>query len=157
MNVLKTASLSGDGVYRYTLGRHWEEARPLVWVMLNPSTADATVDDPTIRRCIGFAQAWGYSGIHVVNLFALRSKDPSDLLRHPDPVGPENLEHVEAALAWAPFVIAAWGAFDKLHSPVEDMVRAHRGAMCLGHTKKGAPKHPLYIKADQPLTLLEDR
>src|SRR5689334_18589152 len=98
------------GRYRYRLWRQWDPAKPAVaFVMLNPSTADATTDDPTIRRCFGFAQGWGFGRLEVVNLFALRATDPRELARHPDPVGPANDAHIAAALALTDQAVAAWG------------------------------------------------
>ena len=79
--------------------------------MLNPSTADAERDDPTIRRCIGFSRAWGFGGAEMVNLFALRSTDPGRLREAADPVGPGNVAHIADAARGATQVIAAWGAF----------------------------------------------
>ncbi len=90
------AVLSADGVYRYRLWRTWDASKPtLAFLMLNPSTADATEDDPTIRRCLGFAKEWGYGSLVVVNLFALRSPNPDALRENDDPVGPENGEHLQ--------------------------------------------------------------
>lgn len=89
--VATTAGISECGTYRYWLCREWSPGLDsLVWLMLNPSTADATQDDPTIRRCMGFARRWGYGGITVVNLYAYRATNPRDLLTAADPVGPEN-------------------------------------------------------------------
>lgn len=109
----KYATLSKCRTYRYWLERSWWDGKGIEnfvnFVMLNPSTADAEQDDPTIRKCIGFAQRWGYTGMHVVNLFALRSTDPKALYAHPDPVGPENYAFLEAGLLSAPLTIVAWG------------------------------------------------
>jgi hypothetical protein len=89
-----TAVLSDCGTYRYRLGRRWAEGPVDVWIMLNPSTADATVDDRTIRRCMEFSRRWGAGALVVGNLFALRATDPAELVRHPDPIGPDNDEHL---------------------------------------------------------------
>lgn len=106
------ALLSEDGRYRYRLWRLWDELAPVMtWVMLNPSTADAEVDDPTIRKCIGFAKQHHYGGIVVVNLFAYRATDPKELGKVKDPVGPENDQHILWACT-APLmlsVVAGWG------------------------------------------------
>lgn len=152
------AVISADSVYRYWLHRSWGEGEDRVgdgatFVMLNPSTADATLDDPTIRRCIGFAKAWGCVRLRVVNLYALRSTDPKGLWSHPDPVGPENDMWIEHALRVTNGpVVAAWGANAKpdrvkhvMKLPGMDRVQH------LGLTKAGAPRHPLYLRADSPL------
>jgi hypothetical protein len=157
-----TADISSCGQYRYTLTREipapmWgvgDNARPVVFVMLNPSTADATEDDPTIRRCLGFAQAWGRTGLIVANLYALRSTDPKALWAHPDPVGPLN-DAVLAALAHEhPLIVCAWGANAKPER-VRQFQRIMNGSRaklrCLGTTQAGAPRHPLYVRKDASL------
>lgn len=156
--VERTAKLSEDGAYRYVLGRWWTtppSRSPVVdlWVMLNPSTADADIDDPTIRRCMGFSRSWGADGIRVVNLFALRATDPKALLSHPDPVGPENNWNLEGAARAAQDsggrIIAAWGAHSMAERRARDVRRLlGRDVRCLGVTKSGAPRHPLYVKGD---------
>jgi hypothetical protein len=126
--------------------------------MLNPSTADAALDDPTIRRCMGFASDHGFGGIRVVNLFALRSTDPSELRSQPEPVGPENDTWLartfgEAAQDDLP-VIAAWGVHGVFRGRDRQVIALGRrmGARlaCLGTSKAGHPRHPLYIRRDQP-------
>src|SRR5262245_13227298 len=105
-----SAELSPCGRYRYALTRTWGDPKKVVcWVMLNPSTADADQDDPTIRRCLGFSRAWGAGGLVVVNLFALRATDPDQLRIAADPVGPDNDSHLSTA-AFGRLVVAAWGA-----------------------------------------------
>ena len=154
--VQKAARLSECGRYRYWLGRIWDEADSLVFVMLNPSTADAAIDDPTIRRCMAFARREGYGGISVLNLYALRSPDPKALLTCEDPVGPENdgylrLTLEEQARRGHP-VIAAWGTNAK-RERVVDVLTLAGGVFwgCLGTTKDGHPRHPLYVRGDQPI------
>lgn len=153
--VVRTAVLSACGTYRYELRRQWGPAPLCAWVLLNPSTADAEVDDPTIRRCVGFARSWGAGGIVVVNLFALRSRDPAQLGRHADPVGPLNESSWQQAAAAAPVVVCAWGAHPmaKAAAPALLVALQARGAdvRCLGTTKSDAPRHPLYVRADAPL------
>jgi hypothetical protein len=150
-----SAWFSGCQRYRYRLGRSWADGwqPPVTFIMLNPSTADAQVDDPTIRRCVAYTKAWGHSRLVVVNLYALRSTDPRGLWKASDPVGPYNDDHLAAAaedaeLAGSPLV-AAWGAHAKpervaqvLQLPGMDRLTA------LGVTKSGAPRHPLYLRAD---------
>lgn len=154
-----SADISPCGTYRYWLERKWSIAAPQVFVMLNPSTADANEDDPTIRRCKGFAEREGAGGIVVVNLFAFRATDPKELDSAADPIGPANSLAIGNAMLLAKVckrpMICAWGA--NKHAPKEADRLERRAAdfdvelVCLGQTKAGAPKHPLYIKSDQPL------
>ena len=116
-----------EGQYRYLLWRYWGEAKRLVWVLLNPSTADARQDDPTIRRCVGFAKGWGYDGIQVVNLFAYRATDPRELKAVVDPVGPRNDEFIERAARGHEMVVVAWGANGGLHGRGATMLRHLQG------------------------------
>lgn len=151
------AILSPCGVYRYHLWRRWDETLPtMVWVMLNPSTADATEDDRTIRRCIGFAKREGCGGISVRNVFALRATDPAELLKHPDPFGPENEDHLLAArnVSLMAVLVLGWG------TKIKRLVRYYQRAAsclavqspkCFGVTKDGDPRHPLYLKGDAEL------
>lgn len=151
------ALVSPDGFYRYWLTRTWGTGGHATFVMLNPSTADANEDDPTIRRCIGFAKAWGLGGLRVVNLYALRSTDPKGLWKASDPVGPDNDHWLREAAFHAVRlglpIVAAWGANAKpgrvaqvLALPSMDRLTA------LGVTKDGAPRHPLYLRADSRLS-----
>lgn len=107
----KDATISACGMYRYELSRQWDDdLGALGFVMLNPSTADANADDPTIRKCVGFAQRFGYGGIKVVNLFAYRATDPADLKKAGYPIGPENDRHIAGAMLNCAVVVCAWGA-----------------------------------------------
>src|SRR5881396_744410 len=122
--VIGGATFSRDRRYRYRLWRRWDRSRAVVaFVMLNPSTADAMHDDPTIRRCIGFARNWGFGGVDVVNLFALRATDPRALRRAHDPVGPANDRHIASAGSRASLVILAWGAQGRLRGRAQDAWR----------------------------------
>lgn len=156
-----TAILSPCGTYRYTLHRRIPSVlrwvKPCLFVMLNPSTADATMDDPTIRRCIGFAKREGCTSLTVVNLFALRATDPAELTEHIDPFGPDNAAHLREQIdahQKIGIIVAAWGSHPMSHdlevSPVKQELRG-AGAVCLGMTKDGSPRHPLYVKSAQPL------
>jgi hypothetical protein len=152
-----TATLSKDGRYRYILTRRWSDSgETALWVMLNPSVATASEDDPTIVRCIGFSKGFGASALTVVNLFALRATDPKKLLKNPqEALGPRNQEILEEVLKSANRVIVAWGALsNKLWMaslPSRDVIRKYERLQCLGKTKRGAPRHPLYLRADSPL------
>lgn len=158
--VTKHATISADGIYRYSLGRSWDLRDPMVFVMLNPSIADADIDDPTIRRCMGFARREGCGGIEVINLYGLRATKPKHLLDHPQPEGPDNRRHwAEVLRTYEGPVVAAWGAFVR---PLENrgvfswaLVDADKSNwLCLGKTADGSPRHPLYVKGDQPLVAL---
>lgn len=153
----RTAVLSEDGLYRYTLTRRWGAGRPVVFVMLNPSTADAEVDDPTIRRCVGFARREGCGTLEVVNLFAWRATDPLFLPLQSDPVGPHNDEWIRDRVVPAKIVIAAWGARGDLLDRA-DAVKAMLPpgkTFALGFTKDGHPKHPLYLSRNAALVPME--
>ena len=151
--VRKAATLSPCGVYRFELSRTWDDSlRPALFVMLNPSTADAERDDPTIRRCVRFARDWGFGGVVVVNLFALRAKDPRELYKHADPVGPDNDLAILAASDRCGVRVCAWGAHGSLHDRgrhIKSLLRVTdpRPVCHLGLTADGHPKHPLYLKA----------
>lgn len=150
------AVISDDGIYRYRLNRCWPDGiGQSVFVMLNPSTADASINDPTIRRCIGFARRWGRRGLVVVNLFALRATNPDALRSAADPVGPLNQAHVLEVLKDAEEIVCGWGAFPFARQQAKIMQRwieiAGRIPQCLGTTKAGHPRHPLYLSNDAPL------
>lgn len=138
-----------DGPYRYRLWRTWAPTLPrCVFVMLNPSTADANQDDPTIRRCIAFATTWGYGSLDVVNLYALRATDPRELRRTDvDPYGgPRNWDTCCAAFAQAQLVVAAWGVHGSRHPRGRGLFGIPSLELhVLGLTKGGFPKHPLYV------------
>jgi hypothetical protein len=150
------AVLSACGTYRYQLHRTWDASAPtLAWVMLNPSTADAEVDDPTIRRCIGFARRWHFGGIIVANLFALRATDPRELRAHGDPVGPDNDRTLAEVARDAEALVCAWGANTYaaararvVRVMIGDAMRWPRVPLCLGVTKGNSPRHPLYVPGD---------
>lgn len=148
------------GRYRYSLTRWWEpepgrQPGRVAWVMLNPSTADALEDDPTVRRVRGFSEAWGFSEFEVVNLFAYRSSSPAHLWeRRCDIVGPQNGDYLRAAVNRASRVVVAWGTgaggdLGPRVATLVGMMRPHGvRAMCLGLNRDGSPKHPLYLRAD---------
>lgn len=157
--MIYAATLSPCRTYRYSLERSWSDdnCAPCLFIGLNPSTADAELDDPTIRRCIRFARDWGHTGLLMGNLFALRSTDPRALVGHRDPVGPENDLAIASMAERSTRVVVAWGATDMgLHASrawdVLQLIGLSR-VVCLGRTKDGYPRHPLYVKAstrDEP-------
>lgn len=160
----RSAVISPCGLYRYNLGRKWAEGPSVTFVMINPSIADASIDDPTIRRCIGFAKREGCGSINVVNLCAFRATDPRDMLRAKDPIGPDNEYFVMSAVYNSKITIAAWGtnaaAVIRVRPKVldvVDIVRAGKNVVSLGAlTKGGYPRHPLYVSGDAPLVSFKE-
>lgn len=157
--VVGGAQFSEDGRYRYLLTRQWDvttEPRRCVFVMLNPSTADGYQDDPTIRRCMGFARREGCDELTVVNLYALRATRPVHLWEAADPVGPDNdrwLCDVTLEISYddPTLVVAAWGVHAKPDRVKRALELIELPISCLGHTKDGSPRHPLYLPKDAPL------
>lgn len=140
------AVFSDDRAYRYLLTRDWGEGPRATFVLLNPSTADEFVNDPTISKCIRFAKRWGLGGLNFVNVYALRSTDPKGLWRVDDPVGPENDWYLSEAAADGEQLIAAWGTHPK-RERVEEVLAlpGFERLLCLKTTKDGHPHHPLYL------------
>ena len=148
-----SAVISDDGRYRYELRRRWAPGPLLEWVMLNPSTADAAEDDPTIRRCIKFARDWGFNGIRVTNLFAYRATNPDELGKTNDPFGPENSEYLRSA--FGPITVCAWGSHKyvgRVNQNTDVFERENTAFLCLGYNQDGSPKHPLYVPANRGLS-----
>jgi len=141
------ALLSPCGRYRWVLGRTWDQTRPpLAVVALNPSTADGRQDDPTVRRLIGFSRSWGFGGLRLANLYALRTPHPSVLRAAPEPVGASNDAWIAHVLQGAGLCLAAWGN-DGLGARA-DAWHPRASWHVLGLTALGAPRHPLYVRAD---------
>lgn len=150
---MTAATLSADRRYRYTLTRRWAlSGETVAFIMLNPSTADETADDPTVRRCRGFAAAWGCGAVLVLNLFALRATDPGELWKpYAAPVGPDNDAEILAALEQhdVRLVVAAWGAWKakRFREREREFLEAFpRPLYVLALTKDGHPRHPLYLR-----------
>lgn len=142
--------------YRYSLWRVWNPNQPRVaFIMLNPSRADATHNDPTIRRCIGFAQAWGYGALEVLNLFAYRTPYPHLLRQAIDPIGADNDRYLLAVTQRVQTLIFAWGnqgSFQNRQQTVIQLLQHFDHIYCLGTTRSGQPYHPLYLKSTtQPI------
>jgi hypothetical protein len=146
------AVFGGGGLYRYMLHRAWQRGTLAVWIMLNPSTADARFDDPTIRKVTGFTQRLGHAGFIVVNLFGRRATDPRKLRDAGDQVGPANANMLRAALRYSDTRIAAWGRFPsraerELAQPLRALVM-QASPMCFGRTADNEPRHPLMLAYD---------
>ncbi len=146
------ANFSDDGQYRYLLGRHISDTPcRLLFIMLNPSTADAKKSDSTITRCINFARDWGYGTMEVVNLFAFRTPYVKALRQTDDPIGTDNDEWICGALHEADAVVLAWGnhgAYKNRSQAVRHMAFDAKPSYHLGLNKTGEPKHPLYLRSD---------
>ena len=178
--VMSGARISGDGLYRYKLWREWrgthdpkhwrwfgekdgvgqELGEPLsvLFVMLNPSTADGEQDDATIRKCVGFAKRWNYERMEVANLFAYRATKPTDLFaakaKGTDVIGWQNCECVQDLVTDAGLIVCAWGAHAAGHEFHVEEVRGWldpKKQFHLGLTREGHPRHPLYVPFDTPL------
>lgn len=151
-----SAEFSADLVYRYRLSRVWDARLPLLgWLMLNPSTADAFRLDPTVTRCVRFAERDGFGGIVVTNLFAFRSTDPRALYSHPEPVGELNDRFIVDAASECATTVVAWGVHGVLHgrdrAVLGRLCAAGTDVRCLRLTKAGCPGHPLYVRGDSVL------
>lgn len=150
----RTALISKDKRYRYKLGRAWDsELPPLVWIMLNPSTADAKEDDATVRKCIGFSRLWGFGSLTIVNLFAYRATSPRDLQYADDPVGFFNDGHISSVVGSCTGpVVAAWGTQPdapnfmlRVRKVVNLPGVEERQLDCVGTNRDRTPRHPLML------------
>lgn len=157
MNTLTKGSTSSGAEfspcldYRYLLWRRWtqdEHADQVMFIGLNPSTADETEDDPTIRRCIGFAKSWDYSGLLMMNAFAFRATNPKVMMAADAPVGPGNDEALSYQRTQVGMIVAAWGNHCSKERQLEVLRVLNQPVFCLGRNLSGAPKHPLYVKGD---------
>lgn len=146
------AVFDNSGKYRYLLSRLWNaEGKKAVFVMLNPSTADATFNDPTISRCITFAQKMGCGALEVVNLFAYGTAYPRQLRACRRPVGKLNDQYIGTAVEKASLVVVAWGNWGRLHGrdqEVLQLIAAKSPLFCFGITGQGQPRHPLFLPYD---------
>ena len=147
------AVFSPCGRYRYKLWRVWDPDLPLgcvMFLMLNPSTATDAEDDPTIRRCIGYARSWGYGGLYIGNLFAYRATDPTALQRVDQPVGPDNDQALLEMMAQCGLVVAAWSNHGaKYGRRVREVLGlVEQPLYCLRPLRSGHPAHPLYQRKD---------
>lgn len=145
----KGATLSPCRRYRYALWRIWDESKPLVmFIGLNPSTADETNDDPTLIRCMNFAKSWGYGGVYTANLFAYRATQPKDLLKRKRVVGKDNNYWLQTLSKKVHLIIAAWGNDGSYQNRSEQVKQLISPLHYLKMNKSGEPAHPLYLKAD---------
>jgi len=158
VDVTRNAVISDCEKYRYTLYRKWDKSKPIImFLMLNPSTADATFDDPTIRRCIGFAKSWGYGGLFVGNLFAYRATNPKSLFLTDNPIGKNNEEFIGTMARLSQKIVCAWGnsaivkKLLKKHPNYKPLLGLGNNTYYIDLSNDGTPKHPLYLKGDLEL------
>ena len=144
--VIKRATVSDCGKYRYTLERVWDETKSSVlFICLNPSTADAEQDDPTVLKIVRYARSWGHGGISIGNLFAFRATEPSNMKAAADPVGPDNNAHLKRLSEASTLTLVAWGAAGSFRGRDREVLALLSRPHHLALTIKGAPKHPLYL------------
>ena len=135
--------------YRYALWRIWDGNKSLAMIIgLNPSTADETLNDPTITRCINFARSWEYGGVLVANLFGFRATSPNELRAYHEPVGKENDLWIHKIAKEAVIKVAAWGNYGKFLNRSEKILASLDQLHCIQMNKSGEPAHPLYLKAE---------
>jgi len=162
------AVFSKDRKYRYQLSRVWDRTKTMVaFIGLNPSTADEIDDDPTIRRCINFAKLWGYGGIYMLNLFALRSTDPNILYKSSNPLaspkdytrgyGNANDYWIRKTIQMSSLTVACWGNHGVYLNRGDSVFSLLKEAWCFAYTKDNQPKHPLYIRSDASLIRFKSR
>ena len=145
--IYKNATFSSCRTYRYSLSRIWDKKKKYVlFIGLNPSTANEEADDPTIRRCINYSKDWGYGGFMMVNLFAYRTTLPSNLKKVKYPVGSENDKYIVTLSKKADITVAAWGNNGDFYSRDKEVLSLVPSLMCLKINKSGQPAHPLYLK-----------
>ena len=153
---------SADRKHRYTLVHRADpllrSGRLLMWIGLNPSTADETQLDPTLTRILGYSLREGYDGFIMTNLFAWRATDPKDMKAAPDPVGPENDRWLLECAKQSGKVVAAWGSHGSFQGRAEHVGRILRKfeVVCLTRNADGAPGHPLYLKKTLPFRPFAD-
>lgn len=145
--MIKDAIVSDNQLYRYQLSRVWDSSLPMVmFICLNPSTADHNDDDPTILKCIKYAQDWGYGGLLMGNLFAYRATEPLDMKRADDPIGPLNNHHLKLMSQQVDKIVCGWGNHGVYLSRDEEVKSMFDNLYALRINKTGSPAHPLYLK-----------
>ena len=138
------AEFSGDYKHRYALWRIWDESKPLVmFIGLNPSTANETTNDPTIRRVIGMAKQWGFGGVYMMNCFTYVSTDPNELVKDKDlEWNNRRLLHIARRCQE---IVFAWGAFEAAKERGQELAAMFPKAKALIINQDGSPRHPLYV------------
>lgn len=160
----RRAQISTCGKFRWMLYRRMKTAtdeaagRVILWLMLNPSIADAEIDDPTIKRVMAFSLLWGFGQVYVGNVFGYRATSPRVLQGIQDPVGFANRTYLKTMASFAEKTVCAWGAYHLAGDPYNVYAanayvaaKSRNGMWCLGLTQNGSPRHPLYVKSDTAL------
>lgn len=160
MTYIREASVSDCGQYRYSLSRNWGDGqKTILFIGLNPSIADASIDDPTVRRLIGFCKQWGYDGFSVCNLFAYRATEPKDMMSAADPIGETNDEILLGLASGADKIVFCWGSlggFNDRSALLANKLKDFKSkTYVFGHNKNGEPKHPLYLSYKTELRSIE--
>lgn len=151
-----SAIFSECGLFRYELRKIWLPKKGWVcWIMLNPSIADSNIEDPTIRRCMGFAELWGYGGITVANIFAFKATNPKKMLATADPIGPENDFYIRKLSHEAVLTVCGWGNLGVHLFRGKRVLPLLKAPYCLGITGSKQPKHPLYLAKNTKLIKME--
>ena len=151
--IFKNATFSSCRKYRYSLSRIWDKKKKYVlFIGLNPSTANEKVDDPTIRRCVNYVKDWGYGGLMMVNLFAYRAALPSNLKKVKYPIGKDNDKYIMTLSKKADITVAVWGNNGNLYGRDKQVLELIPILMCLKLNKSGQPAHPLYLSKNLKLT-----
>lgn len=146
------ASFSKDRLYRFSLYRRWKKlGKEILFICLNPSTADETTNDPTVRRCINLAKGWGYRGVWVGNIFALRATNPLELYKVYDPIGRENDLALKKMADRCIEVVFAWGNHGRFLNRGQQVSSMIGSGQCFGVNQSGEPRHPLYLPRDVQL------
>ena len=143
--MIKTAKISNCGQYRYELRRTWDRSKgKVLFIGLNPSTADEASEDNTSRVCINYARKWGFGGLIIANLYAFRATLPKDLWNAENPIGPKNDAHLKKLIAEADMCLCAWSQLNKNPQRTQIVLEMIANPMCLCILKDGSPGHPLY-------------
>ena len=142
-------NFSKSKLYRYSLKRAWETDanNQILFIGLNPSTADNQRDDPTIRRCVKFANYWGFNSLEVVNLFAFRATDPMDLFNEESPIGPYNDFWIKRAYKRSTLAVACWGSAGVHKDRSTEVTKYLKNLFCIRRNKDNSPSHPLYLNS----------
>jgi len=142
MNYVKSRA-QVEEPYRYSLWRLWDETLPqILFIGLNPSTANATKDDRTVSRCVNLAKQWGYGGISIGNLFAYQSENPEEMMNHSEPIGPENDKWLKRLADDSDLIVAMWGDGGLHMNRAETVLRMFPDLYCIATTQAGQPRHP---------------